>query len=304
MTIYKAFIERINGRTMLLAFVPLVLIIIAEIATTSLIPYTRKIVIDSLVDLDWNWFLWSAGIAFTNSLILIGAQGMKEWVAQKIAFLGREALMKTIKKTWINKGGHTAVTNPCARLNDDARLATELALKVFVEIFISAIIVISLLFTIFKWPMLFWTAIVYSGISISLAVLFRKPMINRKYILSDAEGRHRVALTKISIQQGDYTSKVRWEELRVAYFKYIALCRNYKLFHAVQTAAMYSIPFFIMAPDLFAGKITLGDITQGTLTFDLLVLNATIWVTLFPGITEAQTAFIRLKEMYKDVHNE
>ncbi len=227
---------------------------------------------------------------------------MKLWTGQIVSFSIREALMKTIKKGWTKNDGYTNVSNPCTRLNDDTRVATEEALKVFVEIIISVSIVAGLLFTIWKWPVLFWTAIGYSAVSISLAMLFRTPLIRSKYDLLNKEGEHRIALTKISMQQGDYTSKTKWELLRGAYRKYINVCRNYKLFNAVQSAAMYTIPFIIMAPDYFAGHITLGDVTQGTLTFDLLVLNATIWVQLYPQVTEAQTAFIRVHEFYKDVH--
>lgn len=302
MTIVQDFKSRINLKTVLFIGLPLVLIIFLEITTTSLIPYTRKLIIDSLSAFDWNWFLVAAGLGFMNSLTLIGAQGLKEWTSQKLSFVGREALMKTIKKRWINKNGHSALTNPCARLNDDCKTATELALKVTVEVIISFAIVCGLLFTVWKWPLLFWSAIAYSAVSIGLAMIFRKPMITKRYDLSNTEGQHRIALTKISMQQGDHTSKVRWLNLKESYLSYIALCKNYKLFHAAQSAMMFTLPFLIMAPDFFAHKVSLGDIVQGTTTFDLLVLNATVWVTLYPAITEAQTAYIRVKELYNEVN--
>lgn len=302
MTILQAFWAKINKRTAFWLAVPLVLIVVAEITTTALIPQARKIIIDSLEAFDHSWFLIAALIAFTNSLILIGAQGMKEWTSQKLSFLGREALMKTIKKKWIQNDGRTNLSNPCARLNDDSRMATELALKVGVEVLISTSIVVALLFTIIKWPLLLGAAVMYSGLSIMIATLFRRPMINSRYQLSNTEGQHRIALTKISMQQGDYTSKSRWIALKESYHAYIAICRNYKLFNAGQSALMFTLPFLIMAPDFFAHRISLGDIVQGTTTFDLLVLNATIWVQLYPAITEAQTAFIRVKEFYDETN--
>ncbi len=304
MTIYKAFWDKLPKHKVVIGLIPLLLIIVLEIGTTSLIPYTRKTVVDSLVAYDYSAFVFFVALAFGNSLILSGAQALKEWTGNRLAFLGREALMKTIKKPWINRDGKTNLSNPCARLNDDTRLATEVALKVFVEVLISLVIVISLLFSIIKWPMLLGIAVVYSAVSILIAALFREPMTNKKYTLLDAEGAHRVSLTRISMQQGDYTSKSRWEVLRIKYAEYIGIVRNYKLFHAIQTAAMYSIPFIVMAPEYFAKNATIGDIMQGTLTFDLLVLNATIWVVLYPQIIESRTAFLRVEEFYKEVTDE
>ncbi len=305
MNIYKAFWERTNGRQLAWQMLPLLIIIIIEIGTTSLIPYTRKLVIDGLTDYNWIAFLWATSFTLTNSFLLVGAQGFKEWSGQLMSFSLRESLMKTVKKTWIQKkDGHTKVTNPCARLNDDAMLATTKAVKVIMEVIISVCIVLSLLYSIVKWPMLLVAAIIYSGLSILLATVFRKPMIDKNYVYSNAEGHHRIALTKISIQQGDFTSGVRWEELRDAFKKYIAICRNYRLFNAIQSAIMFTLPFWILAPSYFAQDITLGDVTQGVLTFDLLVINSTIWVQLYPEITAVQTAFIRVHEFYKDVHDD
>ena len=302
MTILNAFYARLSGKRVVLLLLPLLVIIGLEITTTSLIPYTRKLVIDSLTLMDWNGFLLATFCALSNSMVLNGVQSLKTWMGQKLAFVAREALMKTIKKDWINRDGKTKLTNPCARLNDDARIATEEAISVGVEVIISVCIVLSLLISIVKWPTLLITAIIYSIISISVAALFRKPMIEKQYLLSNAEGQHRRALTRISWQQGDFTSKGRWETLRKAYSEYIRICRNYRFFNAFQNALMFTLPFWIMAPAFFAHTITLGDVTQGTLTFDLLVINSTIWVQLYPTITGVQTAFLRVKEMYEEVH--
>jgi ABC-type uncharacterized transport system fused permease/ATPase subunit len=301
MSIFNTLWGRLSKKSLVLAALPLLLVIVVEIATTSLIPYARKIVIDSLTAMDWKFFLLSAGFAFGNSLALIGAQGMKEWLGQRLAFIVREMLIKVVKKPWIAAGAKSGVSNECARLNDDSKVATEGAIRVSIEVLISVCIVLALLTTILKWPLLFFAAIIYSGLSVTVAMLFRSPMINSQYSLSDAESQHRLSLTLIANQAGDFTSKAKWEVVKGAYTRFINVCRNYKMFNALQSAAMYTIPFLIMAPAYFRKELTLGEVMQGTLTFDLLVLNATIWVTLYPPIMAAQTAWIRLKEMYDAV---
>ncbi len=295
MTIYKAFWHSLPKKTALIVLIPLLVIIGLEIATTSLIPWTRKTVMDSLIAYDWNAFLLFVGISFTNSLILSGAQALKEWSGNKVSFIARESLMNLVRLPWTGRGHKTKLSNPAARLNDDARLATELALKVGVEVFISVVIVISLLFSIIKWPLLLGIAILYSAVSIAIAILFRKPMTAKKYTLLDEEATHRQALTS------NIDTSSSWTLLIGKYHQYISIVRNYKMFHAFQTAAMYSIPFVVMAPSYFAKEITIGDVTQGTLTFDLLVINATIWVVLYPQIIESRAAFMRVKELYEEV---
>lgn len=304
MTFIQAIRDKLTGKDLWSSAIPWLIIIALEIVATSMIPYTRKLIIDALTEYHWHYFLWAVGIGLTNSLILSGAQGFKTWVVQKTSLILRKAMLSTIKKRWTLKNGHSELINPCSRLNDDTRQATELFLSTATEIFISVCIVIGLLSSIVKWPVLFVAAIIYSAISIGLALLFRRPMIDSKYASINAEGQHRIALTKISMQQGDYSSKSKWVKVQDTYLKYIGICRNYKLFNAVQSALMYSLPFILMAPAFFNKEITLGDVTQGTLTFDLLVLNATIWVQLYPTITEAQTCFIRVNEMYDEVNSD
>ena len=300
--ISKAFWERIDKKSLLYRSIPLAIILGLEIATTSFLPYTKKTVMDSLIGMDWDSFLWFLAISFFNMLILLTVQGFKGWICQKLAFLGRETLMDIVKEPWIKKKGKTDLSTPDVRLNDDTAIATEIGLRVFIEVVISVTIVASLLFTILKWPLLFWSAIIYSGASILMAILFKTPMITKRYILSDEEGKHRTELAAIQDKQVYRTE--RWSNLRDAYNKYILISRNYSLFHAGQTAILYSVPFLLMAPDLFAHKITVGDIVQGTLTFDLLVINATIWVSLYPSIIAARTAFLRVKEMYDETNSE
>lgn len=282
--------------------ITLLIIISVEIFTTSMIPYTRKIVIDALVLVSWNTFLLSVLLAFANSVTLNAAQSLKTWTSQRIALMLRESLMNTMIEDWTKMEHRVFIPNPCSRLNDDVRLSTETLLVNSIEILISVCIVLGLLMSILKWPLLFISAVVYSSLSILIAMLFKKRMTKSKYDSLGAEGVHRVLLTRISFGDIDENRMDKWYDVKSTFIKWVAVTRNYKMFNAVQAAIMYSLPFLIMAPDFFAHKISLGDVTQGTLTFDLLVLNATIWVQLYPVIIDAQAALLRVKELYNDVH--
>lgn len=303
MTIYQAFWLKLDKVAALKASIFFFIVIAIEIAGTVYLPYTRKPIFDSLEKYNYAAFISSLLLMFYTYLTLNGAQGFKTWLGQRMSFIFRDALMKTIKKRWIKNGAQTKVSTPCSRLNDDVRTSTEIAVIVFTELFISMMIVLGLIVGMLGQPFLLGSALAYSAISIGLAVLFRRPIVSRRVALLNAEGTHRLALTKVSIGQGDYSSKSRWIELRLAFGRHIAMLRNYKLFSAAQTAVMLSVPFLLLVPDYFKHLITLGDVMQGVLSFDLLVLNAAIWVTLYPQVTEAQAAMIRVRELFDDVHS-
>jgi ABC-type uncharacterized transport system fused permease/ATPase subunit len=301
MQLYKRVLKSIGWRTLLVGVIPLMLVLVVEIITTSMIPYARKIVIDALTNKDWDWFLLASFIALGNMILLTGSQGMKDWLGQKVSFIVRNKMINLVGSDYRSSSSDIKSDNPWSRLNDDSRTATEGAIKVTVECLISFSIVVGLIFTIIKWPVLLIGAIIYSAIAICLALLFRRPMINKNYALRAAESDHRFMLTEYFMRQREHKDAGILTDLRLRYEAFIGISRNYKLFNALQSAIMYTVPFFIMAPGYFAGELTLGDIMQGTVTFDLLVINAAIWVQLYPQITEAQTAYIRLNELDEEL---
>jgi ABC-type uncharacterized transport system fused permease/ATPase subunit len=302
MTIYSSFWLKLDKKSALKAALFFLVVIAVEIAATIYLPNTKKPIFDSLEKFDYAAFMSSLFTMFYIYVALYAAQGLKSWLGARLAFICRDALMKTIKKQWALTG--TTITQSCTRLNDDVRVSTEVAMCVFVEVFISAIIVIGLIIGMLGQPLLLVSGLVYATVSVGLALLFRNPIVSRKVALLNAEGAHRLALTKVSSGHGDYTSKERWQELREAFVRNISMLMRYRLFSAIQMSVMLSVPFLLLVPDYFSHSITLGDVMQGVLSFDLLVLNAAIWVTLYPQVTEAQAAMIRVNELYKDVHNQ
>jgi ABC-type uncharacterized transport system fused permease/ATPase subunit len=304
MTLYKLIYKNLGLKHLIWVGLPLALVLVLEIITTSCIPYTRKIVIDSLSSHSWAIFLGAAGISFLNLFLLTGSQGFKEWLGQRLSLSLREQMTTILKLPFKERKGQTVVANPYTRINDDTKLATEGLIKVIVECVISGSIVIGLLFTLIHQPMLLIVSILYSAVAMMASLFFRKPMITRNNNLKTAEADHRTSLTSIYHGNTDTDSDSFWVIVKETYTKYIRICRNYKIFNAFQSSLMYTIPFLIMAPDFFAGTVTIGDILQGTATFDLIVINATILVQLYPMVMDVQTSQLRVKELFTDLYKE
>lgn len=302
-SLVKDLFRRVNKRAIAFPVLMLLIVVVTEIVSTTYLPEARKPLYDALGNFDHALFIYGLLLYCGVYFLLTSAQGVKTWIEQKIALQVREALMKTIKKDWVHRGSSPSLLNPCSRLNDDAKAAAEGAITVGVELFISAFIVIGLIVGMTSQPKLLVAALIYSAISIGLALFFRRPLMASRYNNLTAEGQHRISLTLISVGQGDFTSKSKWQNVKETYTSYIGVMRNYKYFGALQTAILIGAPFLIMAPEFFAHAVTLGDVMKGVSAFDLLVVNAAVWVQLYPSITDVQVGFKRVNEMYQDVQS-
>jgi len=292
--------RRADKKSIYIPAILLLCVIILEIGSTTFLPEAKKPLFDSMESLHYQMFVYGVFLYCGVYFLLAVAQGFKAWLGHRVALVLREALMKAVKKDWINNYERVTVTNPCSRLNDDVRCTAEGVVNVVVELVISGCIVVGLILGMIHQPKLLIAAIIYSAISISLAVLFKKSISDSRYHHLNAEGQHRIALTMISVGQGDYTSKPRWETVKATYLKYISVLRNYKSFSALQMAVMMGVPFFILAPEFFSKAITLGDVMKGVSAFDLLVVNAAIWVQIYPQVTDVMVGYKRIQELYKE----
>lgn len=301
MKLSKVFIRNLDYKKAMPYIIFLVVCVVSEIVATIMIPSSRKPVYDALEKTQVIAFYWGLGLYIGVYLWLSISQGLKTWLAHKVALFAREALMHSILPQWVARGAKADVTNPDSRLNDDIRVATDGLGAVSVELIISGSIVIGLMFQMMDQPFLLLAAMVYSGISVGLATFFNKSMVRTRYNNLNAEGEHRTALTKLSIGHDDTGRSDMWEAIKDTYTQYIAVLRNYKYFSALQTALMIGAPFLILAPSYFSHQITLGDMIKGITEFDLVVVNAAIWVQLYPQIMDIRTALLRVKEMYIDV---
>lgn len=304
LTIYKSFLSKLNKRSFIIGLALLLIAIVAEIGLTIYLPNSRKPIYDALSEHSQSGFYLGLQLLFVVHVFLLMSQSLKTWLGQRLSFIARDALMHTTLDTWIEKGSAEELTVPGSRLVDDVRVATETSIVVGSEVLISSCISVGLVLSMWGNTKLLIAAMLYSLISVGLAAAFRKPLVSRRYAHLDMEGENRNLLTQKALGQELQTShlKTAWMSLRTAYRRYIRMSQYYRLFSAVQNSLTIIVPFLILAGEYFSGSLSLGDVMQQTLAFDLLVLNASILVTLYPQITDAQTAILRVKELYDHVH--
>ena len=63
---------------------------------------------------------------------------------------------------------------------------------------------------------------------------------------------------------------------------------------------MNLIPYALLVPMYFADSIGFGEVMKGVSQFDLLVINATILIIMYPKVTKALASYERIQEFYND----
>lgn len=295
MNIFKEAISespRATKKSIVLGATLLVVLMAAEIYATYLIPEWRKYFYN-ILELRDKAALPSAIHYFIGLMLaLIVTQSLKQYIGRTTALHVRTSLTTHLLKLWGNT--KVQVDNPAQRINQDCQIATDNAIKVWIEVIISASLVIMLIFQSRHDTLIVWTAIGYTLIISAVAALFKKPLISTEIALQRAEADHRETLITMASDPISAYSKVRHSVK-----KYLNTMLGYTIFSASQNQFSILVPWAILSIPYFNGQIKLGDFMGGVAIFELIVVNSTILVSLFPDVTKAQASWIRVTEFNK-----
>lgn len=295
----KEIFGRVN-RVKLAALGSLLLtIIIIEIVMTCLIPTWRSYFYNILQAKDENLFITSLIYFFLLMTGLGAAQGLKVWVGQLLSFEVRQQATKLLLKTWVY--ANKKVNNYTQAMTEALRNSTELYLEIVVEVVISmSIVVLLLIANLHNVPILI-ASLAYTAIASLLAILFNRPLISSDFEWQSAEGRFREAIGDIANGNGDYSSKGKFLVLVESYYRYIRIVMVFTLFSRVKSSLSSIVPYVILATPYFSGEISLGDFMSGVAVFELIVINSTILIMLYPKLTKARASYLLSKEFYSHI---
>ena len=274
-------------------------IVVAEIVLTTVIPEWRKYFFDILEKKQAGLFVHSLVLFTLMSLSLGAAQGLKNWISGKLSFVLREAGTKISFRSWV-ESSRTAPHSGQA-LTGAMSQATSLYLDMAMEIFISASIVVMLIFANLNNPVLLASSLVYTVAASLLAVFFNKPLITSDVDWQKAEGSFRDMVTEVSLGHDPYTFKKRLLHVASTYYRYIKINMYFTLFSRVKGAAANLIPYVLFGTAYFNGSISLGHFMAFAGTFELIVINSTIVLLLYPNLTKARASYKIVKDFYTEV---
>lgn len=302
MNILRDIWNNIDRKQIVTISVILIFILIAEIALTALVPAWRKFFYNQLELKSLSGFQWGIFYLVLLHGFLSSAQGVKTWVGQKLSLYFRSSISDILERKWIKEGDRDRVDFADQRIAEDCKLATDLTIKVFIEVIISSAIVITLVLGSLGQPLLLLASVLYTSGVVALALLFRKPLIAREIDMQKAEAGYRFDLAKLVMRKdAGVNLNNSFSYVRIAYSSFIELTMRYALFNKIQGGIMSIVPFLILVPSYFSGEIALGSVMAGVALFDLIVMNATILVLLYPEVTKAQASWYRVREFYEDL---
>jgi vitamin B12/bleomycin/antimicrobial peptide transport system ATP-binding/permease protein len=231
-------------------------------------------------------FLFWAAIAVVSNLV--------EYFLENVLKLRwREYLVERYSASWLGKGAQYRMAfgegadNPDQRIAEDVRsyIANTYAFSISLIATLSNLVSFSIIlwsipveFTIpgtdiVVWGLPFWVALIYSLVGTWLTHLIGRPLIKLDFVQEKYEANFRYTLARLR-EYGEQVALLKGEKAEQQQIgrrfsdivgNYYGIIRqNLKLNTFVSTYFQASVvfPYIIMAPAYFAGKLTLGQLTQ------------------------------------------
>lgn len=292
--------NRLNKKSFYLWIGLLGLLLGAEILATVLIPVWRNFFFDGIEQKSYEVF--HSGLIYFAILmaVFIISQGFKWFAAQRLSLVLREALVNLLYDKW--KNVESKVDYPDQRIQEDSRVLTEKSLEVIIEVVISALIIVGLVLQMWGSWLLLGLSAGYTLLITLAALFFHRPMVNTDKCLQRKEAGFRLELVKKSLGQGSVNFKKTFESVKASYKRYTNVMLGFTLFSRAKSNFMNLVPFLVLVPMYFAGDIGFGKIMEGVSQFDLMVINATILIILYPRVTRALAGWERIKEFYEELN--
>lgn len=273
------------------------LLLVSEVVLTALIPEWKAHFFDMLKDKNVEGFQLGL-IYFTGLMFSLGfVVGIKQFASQMLSLSLRKATAKVLLKAW-TKSPDIVTTNYIQAQTESVRIATDNVVYVFREVVVSAGIVIILIMNNLNQPKVLLISLAYTVVISLSALLFNRPLMRTNRMWQAAEGSYLESLGKIAHGKGDHTAKEKFVEACSRLVSFTATQMSYTLFGALKGSAMLLIPFAVFARDYFSGDITFGAFMGIVSTFDLLVINATIFALMYPQWTNVKSSYGIIKEFH------
>lgn len=274
--------------------------IIAEIVLTVLIPSWRGYFY-GIVEAKQAGQVLHACLLFVGLIGgLVVLQSLKTWLKAIMGLSLREIITLMLLNKWNSASTLTkeSLSFPDQRINEDAKLCTVLSLGVASELFISGGIVLYLVLTLQNLSLIAY-ATLYTVVVSIVALLMHKPLVKADINLQIAEADQRFTLSKMVMGHGQETLHEKFQSITGKYRQYVGLLLGYNIFNGLQNNLSILVPFLILLPTYFTGDITFGILMRDIASFELIVINSTILLNLYPQVINMNAAWTRVRTFYE-----
>jgi putative ATP-binding cassette transporter len=159
---------------------------------------------------------------------------------------------------------------------------------------------------------LFWLALIYAGIGTIVTHLIGRPLVRLSFERQRYEADFRFSLARlreyaeqVALLSGEPTEKLslaaRFAAIVRNYFSIITTRKNLTAFTAFYGQLGPLFPYIVAAPFYFAGKITLGIMTQTARAFGSVDSSLTFFITYYVFLADFKAVLDRLTSFEKAI---
>ena len=277
----------------------------------------------------WSQLLW---VFVPWAFIFIASAILEFVVASTLVIRWRRWLTENYVSRWLDGHAHyrmalagTAADNPDQRIAEDVNRFINGGQEGY-GIYSFSILLISNLsslvsFSIVLWGLsanftlpgtsiavpgfLFWVALIYAGVGTWVTHLIGRSLVELSFARQRYEADFRFSLARlreygeqVALLDGERAEKSslgrRFGAIIANYFQIVTVRKNLIGFTATYGQLSPLIPYIVAAPFYFAGKITLGVMTQTARAFGSVDSALTFFVTYYVSLADFKSVLDRL----------
>jgi putative ATP-binding cassette transporter len=320
-------------RLAILMVVLLVIINQAQVGMSLRLSFFNRDWFDSIQNKDEAAFWSQLLFVFVPWAFLYIATGVFEFVVTNILIIRwRRWLTANYVSRWLDTHTHYRMSlagggadNPDQRISEDINRFIDGG-QVGYGIYSFSILLIANLsslvsFAILLWDLsanftlpytkiavpgfLFWVALIYAGVGTLVTHLIGRPLVRLSFERQHYEADFRFSLARlreyaeqVALLSGEQTEKsslmVRFGAIVKNFFEIIYCRMNLTAFTSFYGQLSPIIPFVVAAPFYFAGKITLGIMTQTARAFGSVDSALTFFITYYVSLADFKSVLDRL----------
>jgi vitamin B12/bleomycin/antimicrobial peptide transport system ATP-binding/permease protein len=264
------------------------------------------------------WLLWAS--------VYVLSYVVEYVITSEFKIRWRRWLTMHYQHTWLDEAAHyrvqfvsPSIDNPDQRISEDLNrfVSTTLSLSVGLMNQVSTLLSFSVILwgissnfsipgtDIFIPGLLFWIALVYAGVGTFFAHLIGKSLVHLSFAQEKKEADYRFSLARlreytepVALMRGEPSENTRlssrFQDVIQNFYKIVSTQKYLTAFTQTYSVSSSVVPYLVVAPFYFAGKVQLGVMTQTASAFGRVEGALSFFVGAYSQIADYKAVVDRL----------
>lgn len=314
-----------QDRTALCMLFGLICLTILSNGISVLFSYVKSWVFDALNNRDEEAFWRNIEYFFAILVIAVPITVMYTFLRLNLALRWRQGFTRRVMDLYYQHRtyyilemsrdvGKDQLDNPDQRIADDINQFTSSSLQFFFILFDAIVNLVSFSVVLFQiMPSLFVAILIYAGLGTLITSYMGRPLLSLYYEQMKKEANFRFGLIRTREnaeaiafydENCEQERATIWELLEQAcsvQYNIIRVQRNLEVFTTSFDYLAFVVPYIVVAPLYFAGKIELGSITQASEAFWNVRSDFSIFVNYFEDLSLFAAGLQRLHNFVRRI---